>query len=88
MNAPTPSQAQQAISAADLAQRPKATLVSAKAAGDVVVVQLVTADGTHQTVHATTADSPALAVLPESDRSAIRSAFLTLARRAAPDAAP
>lgn len=86
MNAPTPSQAQQAISAADLAQRPKATLISAKAAGDVVVVQLLTADGTHQTVHATTADAPALAVLPESDRSAIRSAFLTL-RRASPDAA-
>lgn len=64
-----------------------ARLLSCRPAGDVVVVTMETADGVLQTVRATTADSPPLAVLSDTDRSTIRSALLTLARGAPRDAA-
>ncbi len=79
---PTDHQRHQAAWAALYATNPRARLIYLRPAGQLILVTLAMPDGSVKLIRAETADAPGLEVLPEHERSRIRSAFLANAQEA------
>jgi len=77
----TDLQRHQAMRAATQAQQPRGRLLHCRPSGQVLLVALAQPDGTLMLIRAATADHAELDVLPEHERSRVRSAFLALQRR-------
>jgi len=77
----TATQRHQAMQAALYAVKPRARLVHCRPSGRMILATLAQPDGTLMLIRAATADHAELDVLPEHERSRVRSAFLALNRR-------
>lgn len=77
---PADSQRHMALQAALYALNPRARLIHLRASGRLILAALAMPDGSVKLIRATTADHPELDVLPEAERSRVRSAFLARAQ--------